>query len=26
LQNEEWLENVTSGAYQDYYSELYESR
>ena len=26
LQNQDWLENVTSGAYQDYYSELYESR
>lgn len=26
LANEEWLEHVTSGAYQDYYSNLYESR
>ncbi|MBN7811908.1 dTDP-glucose 4,6-dehydratase [Algoriphagus sp. H41] len=26
LANEEWLERVTSGAYQDYYSNLYESR
>lgn len=26
LANEEWLEHVTSGAYQDYYSNLYERR
>jgi dTDP-glucose 4,6-dehydratase len=26
LQNEEWLKNVTSGAYQQYYSEMYASR
>ena len=26
LENEEWLNHVTSGAYQDYYSNLYESR
>ncbi len=26
LANEEWLNHVTSGAYQDYYSNLYESR
>lgn len=24
LQNEEWLKNVTSGAYQDYYRKMYE--
>ncbi len=26
LDNQEWLENVTSGAYQDYYSEHYSDR
>jgi dTDP-glucose 4,6-dehydratase len=26
LANEEWLEHVTSGAYQDYYSEQYQKR
>ncbi|WP_224999785.1 dTDP-glucose 4,6-dehydratase [Cesiribacter sp. SM1] len=26
LANEEWLQNVTSGNYQDYYSEQYEKR
>ncbi|MBN3581807.1 dTDP-glucose 4,6-dehydratase [Algoriphagus aestuarii] len=26
LSNQEWLDHVTSGAYQDYYSELYENR
>jgi dTDP-glucose 4,6-dehydratase len=26
LQNEEWLSNVTSGGYQDYYKEHYENR
>ncbi|SDD87924.1 dTDP-glucose 4,6-dehydratase [Dyadobacter soli] len=26
LDNEEWLTNVTSGAYQHYYEEMYESR
>ncbi len=26
LENEEWLENVTSGAYQDYYEGMYEGR
>jgi len=26
LNNQEWLDHVTSGAYQDYYSELYENR
>ena len=26
LANEEWLDHVTSGAYQDYYSNLYENR
>jgi dTDP-glucose 4,6-dehydratase len=26
LTNEEWLQNVTSGNYQDYYSEQYEKR
>ena len=26
LANQEWLENVTSGNYQDYYSEQYEKR
>jgi dTDP-glucose 4,6-dehydratase len=23
LQNEEWLQNVTSGSYQEYYNEQY---
>jgi dTDP-glucose 4,6-dehydratase len=26
MQNEDWLENVTSGAYMDYYEEQYENR
>jgi dTDP-glucose 4,6-dehydratase len=26
LQNQEWLEHVTSGSYKDYYKELYENR
>jgi len=26
LENEEWLNNVTSGAYQKYYEEMYEGR
>lgn len=26
LDNEKWLENVTSGAYQEYYSEMYGDR
>ncbi|WP_425639197.1 dTDP-glucose 4,6-dehydratase [Algoriphagus yeomjeoni] len=26
LNNQEWLDHVTSGAYQDYYSQLYENR
>lgn len=26
LQNEEWLENVTSGSYQSYYQEMYAGR
>lgn len=26
LENEEWLANVTSGAYQHYYEEMYEGR
>ncbi|EAZ83181.1 dTDP-glucose 4,6-dehydratase [Algoriphagus machipongonensis] len=26
LNNQEWLDHVTSGAYQDYYSDLYGSR
>ena len=26
LQNESWLERVTSGAYQEYYTQQYESR
>lgn len=26
LENQEWLEHVTSGAYQDYYQEMYASR
>lgn len=26
LNNQEWLDHVTSGAYQNYYSELYENR
>ncbi|KAA0991492.1 dTDP-glucose 4,6-dehydratase [Dyadobacter aurulentus] len=26
LQNEEWLNNVTSGSYQKYYSEMYSDR
>ena len=26
LENEEWLKNVTSGAYQQYYDEMYEKR
>ena len=26
LQNEEWLKNVTSGAYQQYYNEQYSKR
>jgi dTDP-D-glucose 4,6-dehydratase len=26
LNNEEWLNNVTSGAYQRYYEEMYEQR
>jgi dTDP-glucose 4,6-dehydratase len=26
LQNEKWLENVTSGAYQQYYSDMYAGR
>lgn len=26
LENQEWLEHVTSGAYQEYYSEMYASR
>ena len=26
LENEEWLKNVTSGAYQKYYDEMYKER
>ena len=26
LENEQWLHNVTSGAYQDYYKEMYDNR
>jgi dTDP-glucose 4,6-dehydratase len=26
LENTEWLEHVTSGAYQDYYNDMYEAR
>jgi dTDP-glucose 4,6-dehydratase len=26
LENEEWLEHVTSGSYMDYYKEQYEKR
>jgi dTDP-glucose 4,6-dehydratase len=26
LANQDWLDHVTSGAYQDYYSELYGNR
>jgi len=26
LENEEWLKNVTTGAYQQYYDEMYEKR
>jgi dTDP-glucose 4,6-dehydratase len=26
LANEEWLEHVTSGAYQEYYSDQYQKR
>ncbi len=26
LENEEWLNNVTSGSYQDYYKKMYENR
>ena len=26
LENAEWLEHVTSGAYQEYYSEMYQNR
>jgi dTDP-glucose 4,6-dehydratase len=26
LNNEEWLTNVTSGAYQQYYNEMYTNR
>ncbi|WMN08070.1 dTDP-glucose 4,6-dehydratase [Marivirga arenosa] len=26
LENEEWLKNVTSGAYQEYYDEMYDKR
>ena len=26
LQNEKWLENVTSGAYQQYYDQMYKNR
>lgn len=26
LQNDEWLQHVTSGAYQDYYQKMYENR
>ena len=26
LENREWVENVTSGAYQDYYKKMYEGR
>jgi len=26
LDNEEWLENVTSGAYQKYYDKMYKDR
>jgi dTDP-glucose 4,6-dehydratase len=26
LENTEWLEHVTSGAYQDYYQDMYEAR
>lgn len=26
LNNKEWMENVTSGAYQDYYAKMYEGR
>ena len=25
LQNEDWLNNVTSGTYQDYYSKQYQN-
>lgn len=26
LENEEWLKNITSGEYRDYYSKMYENR
>jgi dTDP-glucose 4,6-dehydratase len=26
LDNEEWLKNVTSGTYQQYYDEMYEKK
>jgi len=26
LHNEEWLQRVTSGAYQEYYEKMYENR
>ncbi|HSA04286.1 MAG TPA: dTDP-glucose 4,6-dehydratase, partial [Tenuifilaceae bacterium] len=26
IQNEEWLNHVTSGDYQNYYSEMYRNR
>ena len=26
LENEEWMERVTSGAYQSYYAEMYKNR
>ena len=26
LENEEWMEHVTSGAYQKYYDDMYKAR